>query len=257
MSALDIITRSGILVISSETIADGSGVFHKNVLELIDTNISDFEDFGRVAFETRAFETTGGTQSRRIALMNEQQATLLMTFQRNTELVRTFKKALVRSFFNMARQLAPAPAELTRMQILELAMESEQRAIAATARAEVAEEFKEAIEVADGLTSRQFHKHYLSEVSERVFFELMYKRGLLIDQRGQRSDANGKPKSGRQHGHPSFTGKAYFYLHPTVDRDGNRFENTRVRPGAPELALVEYCAKRGLIPNRTKDLAHV
>jgi len=128
MNAVDIIERSGALVISSETIADGSGVEHRAVLQLIQNNITDFEDFGQVAFEMRPGYNNAPV---RAALLNEQQATLLMTYQRNTDEVRVFKKALVRAFFNMARQAVPAPAELTRMQILELAMESERRAIAA------------------------------------------------------------------------------------------------------------------------------
>jgi len=127
--------------------------------------------------------------------------------------------------------------------------------VAATGRAEIAEEFKAAIEVADGLTPREFHKHYLSDLGERAFFQLLYTRGLLIDQRGMRVDANGKPKAGKQHGHPGFRGKAFFYLHPTVNRDGNRFENTRVRPGAPELALVEFFTARGYSANTNSDNA--
>ncbi|TFD61092.1 hypothetical protein E3T43_01075 [Cryobacterium sp. Hh7] len=128
MTALDIFAYCGNLVISSQTIADGSGVQHKNVLELIDTNRSDFEDFGQVAFETRPGYNNAPV---RVALLNEQQATLLMTFQRNTELVRAFKKALVRSFFDMAHQIAPAPAELSRLEILTMAIDSERRAVTA------------------------------------------------------------------------------------------------------------------------------
>lgn len=108
MTALDIIQRDGNLVISSETIAEGSGVQHKNVLELIVGNQRDFEDFGPVAFETRPLP--GGGYAKRIALLNEQQATLLMTFQRNTDQVRAFKKALVKAFFEMAQRV-PALTE--------------------------------------------------------------------------------------------------------------------------------------------------
>jgi anti-repressor protein len=133
MTALDIFTYADTLVISSETVANGSGVEHRAVLQLIQNNMSDFEDFGRVAFEMRPFATAGGTQSMRVALLNEQQATLLMTFQRNTDQVRAFKKSLVRSFFEMARTIAPAP-ELSRLEILTLAIESETRAIAAESK---------------------------------------------------------------------------------------------------------------------------
>lgn len=102
MTALDIIQRDGEFVVSSETIATGSGVQHKNVLELIAANMADFEEFGQVAFETRPGYNNSLV---RVALLNEQQATLLMTFQRNTDQVRSFKKALVKAFFEMAHQL--------------------------------------------------------------------------------------------------------------------------------------------------------
>ena len=65
-------TGAGSLIVSSGTIAEGSGVQHKNVLETIARNQADLEQFGRVAFQTRPFATAGGTQHMRIALLNEQ-----------------------------------------------------------------------------------------------------------------------------------------------------------------------------------------
>lgn len=132
INTVQVIEANGEYVVTSQAVAEGSGVQHKNVLEMIDANLPDFEEFGGVAFETRPFETAGGTQSRRVALLNEQQATLLMTFQRNMEQVRSFKKALVKAFFEMGRHVA-APAELTRMEILRMALDSETRALAAEA----------------------------------------------------------------------------------------------------------------------------
>ncbi|WP_104084212.1 Rha family transcriptional regulator [Cryobacterium sp. Y11] len=247
MTALDIFTRSGALVISSETIAEGTENQHKNVLQLIRTYREDLEEFGRVESETRPFETSGGSQVREVFFLNEPQATLILTYMRNMDRIRAFKKALVRAFFDMARQVTPAPAELTRLQILELAMESEQRAIAATARAEVAEEFKEAIELNDGITPRDFHKKYLPGVTETQFSAALYRHRLLIDQTGQRGrNAKGKIINGKQHRHPTYQGKAFFYLHSELDRDKIRREHVRVIPGEPELLLVKWCAARGL-----------
>ena len=54
--------------------------------------------FGRVAFEIRPFETAGGRQEREIAILNEDQATYLITLSRNTTKVREFKIALVKAF---------------------------------------------------------------------------------------------------------------------------------------------------------------
>ena len=53
---------NGKALTTSLAIAEGVDVQHKNILELIRNNISDFEEFGRVAFETRPFETRGSWQ---------------------------------------------------------------------------------------------------------------------------------------------------------------------------------------------------
>lgn len=103
MNVTSIVQREGEdIFTTSEAIASGAGVQHKNTLELIDRHHADLSEFGGVAFETRPFDTPGGTQSRRIARLNEQQATLILTYLRNTEQVRTFKKALVKAFYEMA-----------------------------------------------------------------------------------------------------------------------------------------------------------
>lgn len=91
---------------TSMRIANGTDVQHKNVLELVRNNILDFEEFGGVAFETRPLDTAGGVQSQTVAILNEEHATLLLTYMRNNDVVRDFKKRLVREFSAMRRQLA-------------------------------------------------------------------------------------------------------------------------------------------------------
>lgn len=122
--------------------------------------------------------------------------------------------------------------------------------VAVTARAEVAEEFKEAIELNDGITPREFHKKYLPGCTETEFNAALYRHRLLIDQTGQRGrDSKGRIKNGKQHRHPTYQGKAFFYLHSELDRDKIRREHVRVIPGEAELLLVKWCAARGLISN--------
>ena len=99
----------------SDVIADETGNQHKNVLELIKGNLDDLNDVGRVAFETRPFETPGGTQRRQVALLDEPAAALLMTYLRNTPKVKDFKKRLVAGFYAMRRQLTE-PAAPRRME---------------------------------------------------------------------------------------------------------------------------------------------
>lgn len=94
------------LVTNSFAIAEGVEKGHKPVIQLIRKYLADLEEFGRVEFEMRPFKTGGGTQKQEIALLNEQQTTLLITYMRNNEVVRAFKKRLVSEFFKMRSTLA-------------------------------------------------------------------------------------------------------------------------------------------------------
>lgn len=95
------IERNGVdLVVSSEQIALGAEVEHRAVLQLISTHEAKLERFGHLAFEMR---DGYNNHKVRVALLNEQQSTLLMTFMRNTERVVDFKVALVKGFYELAR----------------------------------------------------------------------------------------------------------------------------------------------------------
>ncbi|WP_375627563.1 Rha family transcriptional regulator [Bartonella sp. PS17NMGDW] len=105
MNNLVTIDNAGIAVTTSLKIAEGVGNTHKTVIQLVRQNIEDFEEFGRVAFEMLPFGTKGGRQKREVAILNEPQATLLMTYMRNNDTVRAFKKALVKAFYDLKNQL--------------------------------------------------------------------------------------------------------------------------------------------------------
>lgn len=97
--------QNGVAVTSSFIISEGVAIQHKNVLELIKKYLDDLKTFGNVLFETESFKTAGGTQKREIAILNEPQTTLLLTFFKNTEIVRKFKVALVQKFYELRNQL--------------------------------------------------------------------------------------------------------------------------------------------------------
>lgn len=92
---------NGEAVAYSTVIAEGTENEHASVVRLVRTYQSDLEEFGRVGFEIEPFETPGGQQQREVALLNEQQTTLILTYLRNNEIVRGFKKRLVRRFFEL------------------------------------------------------------------------------------------------------------------------------------------------------------
>lgn len=117
-------------------------------------------------------------------------------------------------------------------------------------RADKAEAFQTAIEAGDGLTLRAFHKKYFSTITEKAFMDHLYGRGYLLNQRGKGTQRdNGTFRDGSQHRHPSAKGKPFFYLHGHGEIGGARRENTRVRPGAPELDLKARLIKDGLTAN--------
>ena len=96
---------------TDEIIASCAQVRRSTVTRLIRNHQKDLETFGRVGFEIRALQTKGGIQDVKTYHLNEQQATLLITYLRNTEPVKAFKKALVREFYAMR-------AEITRFKAL-------------------------------------------------------------------------------------------------------------------------------------------
>ena len=92
----------GEAVTTTLAIAAGCEVDHASVIKLVRTYQADMEEFGRVGFEIQTFQTAGGQQAREIANLNEQQSTLLLTYMRNSAIVRDFKKRLVKEFWQMA-----------------------------------------------------------------------------------------------------------------------------------------------------------
>lgn len=100
-----VFARNGQALTTSEIIAQGVGIEHRAIKQILRKYQSDFEEFGTPAFETRGSEGTADYQV--FAILNEQQATLLVTYCKNTETVRKFKVALVKAFYEMRQQLHP------------------------------------------------------------------------------------------------------------------------------------------------------
>ena len=107
-------------VTTSLIIADGTGNQHKSVIQLIDDHKTHFERWGQIYFSdlktTNKFidEPNGNNYSlskdgrgrpMKIAYLNEQQATFLITLLRNNEIVLEFKSELVDRFYKMRELL--------------------------------------------------------------------------------------------------------------------------------------------------------
>jgi len=92
-------------ITTSVLIAEKTKNTQKSIQNLINNHILSLEKFGRVVFEILPLETKGGIQDHKIYYLNEQQATLLVTFMRNNEIVINFKIELVKQFFQMKQLL--------------------------------------------------------------------------------------------------------------------------------------------------------
>lgn len=89
---------------TSEIVAECAEVKHDTVQSLIRNHKEDLEVFGFYGFEIRKLEGRG--RPRKIYHLNEQQATLLVTYLDNTKPVREFKKNLVKAFFELRDEVA-------------------------------------------------------------------------------------------------------------------------------------------------------
>lgn len=78
----------------------------KAVKNLIRSHKKDFEEFGVLHFENaKPLQGSKGGRPQKIYHLNEQQATLLITYLDNTPQVNQFKKNLVREFYRMKKEL--------------------------------------------------------------------------------------------------------------------------------------------------------
>ncbi len=88
----------------SLVIAEGTGVEHRKLKTTIRKHRERLEGFGKLSAPYEA-ESTGG-RPEKYYVLNEEQATFLVTLLKNTDRVVSFKAELVRQFYEMRRILA-------------------------------------------------------------------------------------------------------------------------------------------------------
>lgn len=97
-------------------IAENCQIEHRAVIQLVRKYKEDFEEFGRVTFQMDTFKTKGGFQKREYAELNEDQATYIITLFRNNDVVRAFKKRLVKEFRKLINELNRIKSEPSRQE---------------------------------------------------------------------------------------------------------------------------------------------
>jgi phage regulator Rha-like protein len=129
-----VISKDGCPVTTSLAVAEGAGYSHKTVIQLIRKHLDDLSEFGGVTFEMLPFESGSSGYSAfemrnsnagrptEYAILNERQTTLLFTYMRNNEVVKAFKKRLVKAFYDLQAKEAPQDTNLLEPRVKALLM---------------------------------------------------------------------------------------------------------------------------------------
>lgn len=96
---------------TNKVISDYTGVSFEHIGRLTRKHKTRLEHFGKLGFEIRPLDSG---QHLKIWHYNEQQATLLITFMKNTDPVATFKENLVHAFYEQREELTNARIMLER-----------------------------------------------------------------------------------------------------------------------------------------------
>ena len=193
----------GELRVDSRLIAEKLGNDHKNVVEMIRRYNPRLEKYGRVAFKTEPLKTNGGIQSTAVYYLNEKQSTFLVTLSRNSEKAVELKQQLTDSYFHYRER--QKPKELSRIEILEIALKSEKENLKLKSELQQAQpkiEFHDKLIKSDGLYSMGEAAKILGTGRTR-FFEQLREDEIFF---------------GREP-YQSFIGRGYFELKTTTKND--------------------------------------
>lgn len=126
MNSLTVFDHDGVLVVDSRLIAQRLGIQHKNFVATIEKYRTLIEQrFGQVAFETETVtNTVGAVNEIKYYWLTEPQATILMTFSKNTDIVVQCKLDLVEAF-EKAKQVIKTVIPTQRDRIRELELHNE------------------------------------------------------------------------------------------------------------------------------------
>ena len=143
---------------TSEIIAENAHVQHHTVTRLIQQHESDLKEFGILRFNIE--EIRGRGQPVKSYRINEQQATLLISYLKNTAPVRAFKKELVRQFFAMREFIEECRSSIW----------ADARALGKYVRREETDAIKLLVDYARMQGSQNAERYYinLSKLADRV-----------------------------------------------------------------------------------------
>ncbi len=193
MAILDITTQNDTLVVDSRLIADELGIQHKNLLQTITKYLDRLERKTPVAFKTDVVRRPqGGAYEVSYCFLNEAQATLLMTFSRNSDQVLDCKERLVEAFSLAKDNHVQTPLALPQtyaQALLEagrLALEVEkleaEKALLEEENNQLSEALDELFDYSSIIRVAKFNKVHESNFSWRPLKAMSIKMGIEIKQ---------------------------------------------------------------------------
>ena len=176
-----VVEYDGTPSVSHTIIAQNTNNEARSVRLLIENHLNDFEEFGVLSFEmTKPLNTDLGGRPSKIYYLNEPQATLLLTYLQNTPIVREFKKALVKEFYQL-RDKSVINKEQNFSQALNLIASAMQTMLNQNSTIlELLKQKNEPFALCDKPTSRVYHKRLSNEEKfiEKVIAVLKKEEGI-------------------------------------------------------------------------------
>ena len=176
-----VVEYDGMPSVSHTIIAQNTNNEARSVRLLIENHLNDFEEFGVLSFEmTKPLNTDLGGRPSKIYYLNEPQATLLLTYLQNTPIVREFKKALVKEFYQL-RDKSVINKEQNFSQALNLIASAMQTMLNQNSTIlELLKQKNEPFALCDKPTSRVYHKRLSNEEKfiEKVIAVLKKEEGI-------------------------------------------------------------------------------
>lgn len=128
-----VINYNGIPATTQDKVSVLTDNNEQSVQRLIRTYEADIREFGELNFHNVQVKAGLGLTYRKVYCLNEQQATLLLTYMKNTAKVREAKKILVKAFYDMRQKLQECQINGYKSQI------SQHNAVIASLKNELAE----------------------------------------------------------------------------------------------------------------------
>ncbi|MFY9088922.1 Rha family transcriptional regulator [Arcobacter aquimarinus] len=185
------------VTISTLVIAELTDKEHKNLRELIEDNISDFNEFGILEpYTIKPSKGSLGGKPIKFYCLNEEQYSLLMTYLRNNPKIKEFKKNMVKAFFEMKKQLENKSSNTDLQKILNQIEKQNQEIQNLKNQLALQEEINPFRGFYDNFTPRKRENEFaytrkdwmllLSECERVLVEERKNKRQLLLSRGGER-----------------------------------------------------------------------